>query len=110
MEILVIGIVFTVPQAFREEYAAAEARLNGGKATDSFMAAQQSFSNSSTTGMYPSLCWRASRIDGFLLGSWLLRRTKIQQPHWGEARGAEEKLGAKVVEGIRSSYFERCIV
>jgi hypothetical protein len=42
MEILVIGIVFTVPQAFREEYAAAKARLNGGKATDSFMAAQQS--------------------------------------------------------------------
>ncbi|PMD67082.1 uncharacterized protein K444DRAFT_623304 [Hyaloscypha bicolor E] len=42
MEILVIGIVFTVPQAFPEEYAAAEARLNGGKATDSFMTAQQS--------------------------------------------------------------------
>lgn len=42
MEILVIGIVFTVPQAFPEVYAAAEARFNRGKATDSFMAAQQS--------------------------------------------------------------------
>jgi hypothetical protein len=42
METLVTGMVFTVPQTLPEEYAAAEARLNRGKAARSFIADQQS--------------------------------------------------------------------
>jgi hypothetical protein len=107
METLVTGIVFTVPQAFPEEQRLGSIEEKLPAALWLISKVFKLFNNGYV--LCPSLCWKRSRTD-FLLGSWRLRRTKIQQPHWGEARGAEGKLGAKVVEGIRSSYFERCIV
>jgi len=64
MEALVTGMVFTVPQTLPEEYAAAEARLNRGKAAGSFMADQQrNLSNSLTTGMYYTLLYAGKGVE-----------------------------------------------
>jgi hypothetical protein len=41
LEVLTTEMVLTVPQAFPAEYAIAEARCNGTRAVDTFMAAHQ---------------------------------------------------------------------